>query len=72
MTIFFRGGSMTSGEIAGRFSSKWPTTTRHLNALTDAGLVTAEKRGRTRVYTLEAERLDILREWLAWFESEPG
>jgi DNA-binding transcriptional ArsR family regulator len=42
-TILFvlhaRGGTMTSGEIAARFDCSWPTTTRHLRILEDAGLV---------------------------------
>ena len=36
-----RGGSMTAGEIAERFSCSWPTTSRHLKVLRDAGLVRA-------------------------------
>jgi DNA-binding transcriptional ArsR family regulator/catechol 2,3-dioxygenase-like lactoylglutathione lyase family enzyme len=45
-----RGGSMSSGEIAQRFSTAWSTTTRHLTVLLDAGLVVVEKQGRERVY----------------------
>lgn len=52
-----RGGAMTSGELASRFSCSWPTTSRHLRVLEDAGLVTVEADGRERRYTLEHERL---------------
>jgi DNA-binding transcriptional ArsR family regulator/catechol 2,3-dioxygenase-like lactoylglutathione lyase family enzyme len=48
--IASRGGEMTSGQIAERFSTAWSTTTRHLAVLRDAGLVSVEKRGRERVY----------------------
>ena len=41
-----RGGAMTAGEIAGRFACTWPTTSRHLRILKEAGLVRVEKRGR--------------------------
>jgi DNA-binding transcriptional ArsR family regulator len=70
LTIHFRGAA-TAGEIAGRFAHKWPTTTRHLRVLEDAGLVLHEKRGRTRVYTVDKARLALVSEWLAWFDSPP-
>lgn len=69
MTLHFRGGVATAGEIAARFEHKWPTTTRHLRVLEDAGLVHQEKRGRTRVYTIDKNRLALLREWLGWFNT---
>jgi DNA-binding transcriptional ArsR family regulator len=67
MTIHFRGGSMTAGEIAGRFAHAWPTTTRHLRVLEGAGLVAYEKIGRTRVYRVCRTRLRLVEDWLAWF-----
>jgi DNA-binding transcriptional ArsR family regulator len=70
LTIHFRGAA-TAGEIASRFAHKWPTTTRHLRVLEDAGLVRHEKRGRTRVYTVDKARLGLVSEWLGWFESPP-
>jgi len=68
MIIHFWGGSMTAGEIDKRFGHAWPTTTRHLRVLEEAGLLTHEKVGRTCVYRLERERLEIVKEWLDWFE----
>jgi ArsR family transcriptional regulator, repressor of sdpIR and other operons len=60
-----RGGAVTAGELAGRFSHSWPTTTRHLTVLVDAGLVSVERRGRERHYRLERERLTALLDlWL--------
>jgi DNA-binding transcriptional ArsR family regulator len=67
LTMKLRGGTMTAGEIAGRFRHAWPTTTRHLRVLADAGLVTHRRRGRTRVYRLRLARLALVTEWLAWF-----
>ena len=52
-----RGGQMTSRAIAGRFDHSWPTTSRHLRVLLDAGLVHAELHGRERIYRLDTERL---------------
>lgn len=68
LTMKFRGGSMTAGEITGRFGHAWPTTTRHLRVLEAAGLVSFKKRGRTRMYRLERKRLEVINEWLRWFE----
>lgn len=60
-----RSGEMTSGAIAGRFNCSWPTTTRHLRVLEDAGLVRVELRGRERVYRLDAQRLhDVAGGWI--------
>jgi len=52
-----RGGVMTSGELASRFACSWPTTTRHLNVLVAAGLISAKKRGREREYACEMDLL---------------
>ena len=63
------GGSMTAGEIDGRFSCTWPTTTRHLRILEQAGLVRVDKKGREWIYVLENERIQkVVRGWLKWFE----
>jgi DNA-binding transcriptional ArsR family regulator len=65
-----RGGEMTSGSIASRFDCSWPTTTRHLRVLEDAGLVHVELRGRERVYRLDATRLRaVVRNWIDRFAS---
>ena len=70
LVLHFRGGEMTAGEIAGRFDCTWPTTSRHLKVLQDAGLVEQHKRGRERVYRLARERLaDVAGKWLATFEG---
>src|SRR5262249_60201469 len=39
LTVYFKGGSMTAGEIASMFEQAWPTTTRHLQVLESAGLL---------------------------------
>ena len=55
-----RGGEMTSGAIVSRFDCAWPTTTRHLRVLEEAGLLRAELRGRERVYRLDNDRLRVV------------
>jgi DNA-binding transcriptional ArsR family regulator len=65
-----RGGRMTAGAIARRFSCSWPTTTRHLRVLEAAGLVRVERVGREWQYVLESERLHrVVGGWLRHFES---
>ena len=59
---------MTSGELADRFDCSWPTTTRHLTVLADAGLVVVTKTGRQRNYTLQPDLLDrIAGAWIDRF-----
>jgi DNA-binding transcriptional ArsR family regulator len=68
LVLHFRGGEMTAGDIAGRFECSWPTTSRHLKVLVDAGLIEQHKRGRERVYRLAHDRLrDVAGHWLATF-----
>jgi DNA-binding transcriptional ArsR family regulator len=71
LTIHFNGGSMSAGEIAAVFAHAWQTTTRHLQVLETAGLVTHQKQGRMRVYRIERKRLDLVKDWLAWFSRKP-
>ena len=70
MTIHFRGGEMSAGEIADRFAHSWPTTTRHLRVLEEAGLVTATQDGRARIYRADHSRLEAVQAWLKWFEKK--
>jgi DNA-binding transcriptional ArsR family regulator len=67
MTIHFRGGEASAGDIDARFAHAWPTTTRHLRALENAGLLSYEKRGRRRIYRIDRDRLALAREWFDWF-----
>jgi len=72
LTLNFEGGAMTAGEIAAMFEHAWPTTTRHLQVLEAAGLLQHERAGRTRVYRIDRRRLELVRDWLAWFSRDPG
>jgi DNA-binding transcriptional ArsR family regulator len=69
LIIRFRGGSMTAGEVAARFSCSWPTTTRHLRVLLESGLLDCERTGRERRYRLAVDRLGPLERWLGWFRD---
>ena len=63
------GPELPSGYLAKRFTHSWPTTTRHLHVLEDAGIVSVRRDGRSCVYRLERERLErVVGGWLALLE----
>ena len=70
LVLHYRGGAMAAGDIADRFSCSWPTTTRHLGVLREAGLVDMTQAGRGRVYRLNTERLSgVAIGWLDNFSA---
>ena len=72
LVMHFRGGDMPAGDIARRFAHSWPTTSRHLKVLTEAGLVEVTQSGRERTYHLHKQRLqEIAGSWLAEFDAPP-
>jgi DNA-binding transcriptional ArsR family regulator len=71
-TVHSEGGAMNAGAIAAMFEHAWPTTTRHLHVLVDAGLLRDERRGRERVYRIDRKRLELARAWTARFSKDPG
>ncbi len=69
VSLYARGGSMSAGEIADRFKHSWPTTTRHLGVLEQAGMVSTFKRGRHRMYQLRRRLLLRAADWIySWAE----
>src|SRR5262245_46905563 len=69
LSLLHHGGTMTAGEIASRFGCSWPTTSRHLKQLEQAGLVAVETRGRERAYELVGERLSrVVGGWVQRFD----
>ena len=69
LAVYFDGGAMTAGEIAAMFAHAWQTTTRHLQVLEAAGLLTHERQGRMRIYRIERKRLALVSDWLAHFQA---
>lgn len=71
LVLHFRGGEMSAGDIADRFACSWPTTTRHLRVLEEAGLVQVTQEGRERFYRLQKKHLlGKLGDWLGWFRRK--
>jgi ArsR family transcriptional regulator, arsenate/arsenite/antimonite-responsive transcriptional repressor len=66
-----RTGPKTSGEIADRFASSWPTISRHLAVLRTAGLVVTERQGQEIYYELNTSVFeDLVRHLMGWVEPK--
>lgn len=62
-----RSGPRSVSEIAAAMPVSRPAVSQHLKALKDAGLVRDEPRGAARIYSIHAEGLRELRDWLDGF-----
>jgi len=60
----------TLGELCEHLSMSRQAVTKHLEALADAGLVTSEKDGRERIWTLETRRLAEAQRYLDEISSQ--
>ena len=68
-----RAGPRTSGEIADRFESSWPTISRHLAILRGAGLVTTERKGAEIDYELNTSVFeDLVQHLMDWVRPASG
>jgi ArsR family transcriptional regulator, arsenate/arsenite/antimonite-responsive transcriptional repressor len=64
-----RSGPRTSGEIADRFHSSWPTISRHLAVLRAAGLVITERKGQAIYYELNTSVFqDLVQHLVGWIK----
>jgi DNA-binding transcriptional ArsR family regulator len=59
---------LSVSELAGSFSLKLPGMTKHLDVLSDAGLITRAKVGRTVSVNLSAEPMQEAMAWLRRYE----
>jgi ArsR family transcriptional regulator len=59
-----RKGALNSGEIAERFEASWPTISRHLAVLHDAGLVRSVRHKQEIRYELNTSVLQDLAQHL--------
>jgi DNA-binding transcriptional ArsR family regulator len=68
-----RDGPLTSGEIADRFDSSWPTISRHLAVLREAGLVMTERHGQEIRYELNTSVFqDLIQHLVEWTRPTSG
>ncbi len=59
------GGEACACDMVEPVGRSQPTISHHLSVLTDAGLITREKRGRWVYYRVAPERLAVLRDALS-------
>lgn len=64
-----KGGSMTAGDIAGRFDMTGATVSYHLSQLKKAGLIFESREKNYIYYSLNAS---VLEEVLLWIQSLRG
>ena len=64
-----RKGPMSAGELSDHFDVSKPTMSAHFSVLQNAGLIEAEKNGRTIVYRL---KMSVLEETLLGFAQTVG
>jgi len=63
------GGELPSGYLAARFPHSWPTTSRHLKVLEEAGLVTVRRERRGSNYRLNREHVEhVVAGWLRYLQ----
>ena len=68
-----RNGPLTSGDIAARFDSSWPTISRHLAILREAGLVATERHGQEIRYELDTSVFqDLIQHLMEWTRPTGG
>jgi DNA-binding transcriptional ArsR family regulator len=59
------GGERTAGDVASRFSVTQPAISQHLKVLRETGLVHERRDGTRRLYSVRAEGLRDLNDFLA-------
>lgn len=62
-------GALTVGTLVATLGLPQPAVSKHLSVLRQVGIVAAVKQGQQRVYSLEAEKLKTVHDWVKAFES---
>ena len=62
-------GEKPVGAIVNDLSMSQPQVSKHLQVLSEVGLVRCRAEGRHRLYRLETSRLQPLHDWLAQYEQ---
>ncbi len=58
-------GAVCQCELQPFLGVSQPTLSHHLRKLQDAGLVSVERRGRWAYYSIDPDRMEVLRQWLS-------
>ena len=68
LVLLGRHGALAVGALVLALSLPQPAVSKHLAVLREAGLVTVEKQGQHRVYSLNPAQLKAVHEWTVMFE----
>jgi len=69
LRLLLDGGPQPVQTLADQFDMRRPSLSEHLKVLKDAGLVTEQRAGRQRLYSLRADPLREMAEWLSPYEA---
>jgi DNA-binding transcriptional ArsR family regulator len=69
LDLLARRGALTVGTLVVALGIPQPAVSKHLGVLRQVGVVAVIKQGQQRVYTLEAERLKTVHDWVKAFEQ---
>jgi len=67
--LLARRGALTVGTLVVALGLPQPAVSKHLGVLRKVGVVSGVKQGRERVYSLEAEKLKAVHDWVKAFEE---
>ena len=67
--LLARRGALAVGTIVAALGLPQPAISKHLGVLRKVGIVEVIRQGKHRVYSLEAEKLKIVHDWVKAFEA---
>jgi len=67
--LLARRGALDVGTLVVASGLPQPAVSKHLGVLRKVGLVAVIKKGKQRVYNLEAEKLKTVHDWVKGFEE---
>jgi DNA-binding transcriptional ArsR family regulator len=67
--VLLTSQAMTAGAIASNFNAARPTISKHIQILSECGLLEAEQQGREIHYQLKIEKLKEVDQWLEQFRQ---
>src|SRR5271154_3377635 len=67
--LLARRGALAVGTLVVALGLPQPAVSKHLGVLRKVGVVAVSKQGKQRVYSLEAEKLKTVHDWVKAFEE---
>src|SRR5882672_11476559 len=67
--LLARRGALAVGALVALLGMPQPAVSKHLGVLRKVGVVAVIKQGKQRVYSLEADKLKTVHDWVKAFEE---